>query len=81
METNIDTSTDKDLNAAADTLMRAAMDYWKAYRKARGSAAVVWVKDTDGRMVILTRGEYQATLMRNIDALRNEQDSTYLFDA
>ena len=45
------------------------MDYHAAYRKAGLAGAVVWIKDTDGRMVVLTRGEYGPTLMRNIDRI------------
>ena len=62
------------LKDAADRLLKAAMDYHAAYRKAGLAGAVVWIKDTDGRMVILTRGEYGATLMRNIDTLYGEAD-------
>lgn len=31
--------------------------------------AVQWIKDTDGRVIIFTRGEYVSTLMRNIDSI------------
>lgn len=78
METNLELTGDKnaELRAAAQKVLDAAMEYFHAYRKATGGAAVVWIKDTDGRMVILTRGEYSDTLMRNIDLLKRDIDIT-----
>lgn len=67
------------LEDAARRLLDAAMDYWTVYRRATGGAAVVWVKDSDGRMVILTRGEYQNTLLRNIDALHDDGGKVHHF--
>lgn len=74
METNLELTSDKnaELRAAAQKVLDAAMEYFYAYRRATGGAAVVWIKDTDGRMVILTRGEYSDTLMRNIDLLKRD---------
>lgn len=61
--TNLPTESDPALEEAATRLLDAAMAYWEEYRRVTGGAAVVWVDDTDGRMVILTRAEYRATLM------------------
>ena len=72
-ETNLPIHTDSKLGAAARALLDAAMAYWEAYAAATGGAAVVWLTDTDGRMVLLTRGEYRDALMRNVDSLRREQ--------
>jgi hypothetical protein len=72
METNLRTDDDKALHDAAEALMEAAMRYWREYRRVTGGAAVVWIKDEDGRMVVLTRGEYHQTLMRNIDVLQSD---------
>lgn len=59
-----------ELKTAADQLLAAAMAYWAVYQKANPpGAAVVWVEDTDGRLVILTRGEYRERLMANVDEL------------
>lgn len=80
METNLELGKDKALREAAERLLDAAMGYWKAYREATGGAAVVWVTDTDGRMVILTRGEYRATLMQNIDILKRHEERVYNYD-
>lgn len=81
IETNLQTNNDVALHDAAQALLDAAMRYWKEYRRATGGAAVVWVKDTDGRMVILTRGEYQKQLMHNIDRmLRDSDDNITSYD-
>lgn len=63
-------------------LLDAAMEYYDAYRRAGLGGAVVWLQDTDGRLVILTRGEYRDTLMRNIERLRfdAEGDPLHRFD-
>ena len=75
-QTNFETGSNPELHAAAQELLDAAMRYWEVYRRVTGGAAVVWVKDTDGRMVVLTRGEYQAQLMHNIDRLRRDTDNS-----
>ena len=82
METNLELSSDKHstLKVAGQALLDAAMDYFYEYRRATGGAAVVWIKDTDGRMVILTRGEYGDTLMRNIDILKRQEESVVPFN-
>ena len=77
IETNMEPSGT--LKESADQLLTAAMAYWQEYRKATGGAAVVWVKDSDGRMVVLTRGEYEETLMRNIHILKREGDRVHSF--
>jgi hypothetical protein len=71
-ETNLPTGNDKRLDAAAQALLDAAMAYWKEYKRATGGAAVVWVKDTDGRMVVMTRGEYADTILHNVDSLNRD---------
>ena len=74
METNLTTAHNEALHEAAQRLLDAAMEYWEVYKQATGGAAVVWLKDTDGRMVVLTRGEYRDTLMHNIDRLLREDN-------
>lgn len=59
-----------ELAEAGQALLDAAMAYHNAYRRAGLDGAVVWLRDTAGRLVILTRGEYRDTLMRNIETLR-----------
>ncbi len=79
LETNLRVNSDESLKKAAQDLMDAAMNYWKEYSRVTGGAAVVWVKDDDGRMVVLTRGEYRHTIMQNIDRINN-QDNVLSFD-
>jgi hypothetical protein len=74
IETNLNIDAKAELKDAADKLMDAAMDYWSAYKRVTGGAAVVWVKDSDGRLVILTRGEYREALLQNVDRLHSAQD-------
>ena len=54
------------LRDKAVALLEAAQDYWNAYHEAGKRGAVVWLQDTTGRTVIVTRGEYRDILMRNI---------------
>lgn len=61
-----------ELFVAADALLAAAEAYHRAYIAAGLRAAVVWIEDTDGRLVILTRGEYRSHLMENIHTLPKE---------
>ena len=43
----------------AEKLFDAAFEYWDHFHCNHGSGAVVWVEDTQGRMIVLTRGEYK----------------------
>jgi len=72
IEANVAADIDEALLAAANDLLTAAMTYWAAYRRVTGGAAVVWLKDSDGRMVVLTRGEYKDVLMQNINKLGHD---------
>lgn len=72
MQTNAPTAADPALDTAARKLLEAAMEFFKEHRRSTGGAAVVWLKDTDGRLVILTRGEYRDVLMANIHRLEHD---------
>lgn len=76
VETN--TTPQGALREKADALLIAAMEYWDEYHRKGLSGAVVWVRDTEGRMVVLTRGEYRDQLMQNIENLHREEER--LFD-
>lgn len=78
IETNL-TATGE-LQKAAERLLDAAMDYWKVYAKETGGSAVVWVSDTDGRLVVLTRGEYRDHLLSNIHRLPREHEMIRRFE-
>lgn len=70
METNI--IVKGKLREKGRALIEAAYEYWKEYQKVSTPAAVVWLKDTSGHMVLFTRGEYCQTIMANIDKLSRE---------
>ena len=72
IETNLQASGE--LKKAAQKLLDAAMNYWEVYAKETGGAAVVWVSDSDDRLVILTRGEYRDTLLSNVHRLPQEHE-------
>lgn len=55
------------LGGPAGHLMREAEKYWK-HANAKHHGAVQWISnDETGALLIFTRGEYRATLMRNIE--------------
>lgn len=64
------TQGDAALEAAGNTLLAAAMAYYQEHKRATGGAAVVWLTDTEGRLVILSRGEYRDVLMANVDKIQ-----------
>ena len=61
-------------------LIDAALEFWEERRKAGIGAAVVWLKTTDGKLVVFTRGEYQNQLMLNIDNLYRSEEVLLLPD-
>jgi hypothetical protein len=56
------------LVAAADALAQAAADYWRLAHQAGVHGAVKWIEYSDGRLVIVTRGEYAEQLLANVCA-------------
>ncbi len=64
-------ATDDDrrkLEACAQRWLDVSREYWDAFQKVCGHAAVVWVRDTNGRMAVFTRGEYEHDLLENIES-------------
>lgn len=61
------------LKTAAQRLTDAAVDYYNVYQRSGMRGAVIWVEDTLGRLVVLTRGEYRETIMANIHKLEGAQ--------
>lgn len=80
IETNFSTINDPALRAAGQALLDAAMAYWVEYQRACGSAAVVWLSDTDDRLLIFTRFEYRHQLLQNIQGLRRGEERITAFD-
>jgi hypothetical protein len=70
LETNL--PTDNALQTAGQKLLDSAYEYWQEYQRSIGNSAVVYLKDTNGRMVVFTRGEYREALMENIESVLDE---------
>lgn len=58
------------LHNAAQRLLDASLSYLTIYQETLGPDAVVYLKDTDGRVVIVTRGEYTDALMEGVGVVR-----------
>lgn len=59
-------ATDQELHDACAAVTLAGRKFWEARARVLGSAAVVWVEDHDGALVIYTRGEYRQQLLAAI---------------
>lgn len=57
--------------AAAQKLLNAAHNFWKACNEEGQFGAVQWLEGTQGELVIFTRSEYRQHLMQNIETLPN----------
>ncbi len=57
------------LKEAAQRLLEEAARYWEVYQRERSRAAVVWLQDEEGRVLIFTRGEYREQLMAEVTKL------------
>jgi hypothetical protein len=69
--------TVEELRKYARKFLDAGYEYWQAAKKAGVSGAVIWLTDADGRMVLITRGEYRHTIMQNIDRIGGTQDVSF----
>lgn len=61
----------------AQALLDAAQEYYEACYEANERGAVRWLEDTDGRLLIFTRGEYKHQLLENIETLIDAEKITY----
>lgn len=64
--------TEAEMQEKGQKLLDATYDYWKIMQEAGEGGALFWLRDTSGKTVIFTRGEYRATLLHNVDQLRFE---------
>jgi hypothetical protein len=64
--------SEEELQQAGQVLLDAAYAYWKLMQEAGQGGALFWLDDSAGKTVLFTRGEYRATLLRNVDQLRFE---------
>ena len=75
--TNNQVGRETELGRRGQALIDAAADYWEQYQKECGCGSVVWLKASNGSMVVMTMGEYRDTLMRNIDDLWRDDIVTF----
>lgn len=54
---------------AAQKLIDAAQEFWDACHEEGQYGAVQWLEESDGCLLIYTRGEYRQHLMENIYTL------------
>jgi hypothetical protein len=57
----------EELQECGQRLLDVALEYHALANKNGITGAVIWLTGSDGEMVIVTRGEYRETLMRNIE--------------
>ncbi len=55
------------INECGNRLLETALEYRDRANNLGISGAVIWLKGSDGAMVIVTRGEYREQLLRNIE--------------
>lgn len=56
-----------ELKECGQRLLDTALEYHAIANKLGIVGAVIWLMGSDGEMVIVTRGEYRDTLLRNIE--------------
>lgn len=65
---------DEKRRAAAQKLLDAAYEFWKACQEEGQYGAVQWLEGSKGELLIFTRGEYRSRLMSNIDRLSSQTE-------
>lgn len=60
---------DKKRQVAGAKLLAAAQEFWNACQDEGQYGAVQWLEDSDGKLIIYTRGEYRPQLMWAIHEL------------
>lgn len=58
-------------HAAAQRVIDAMHDFWKLNPS---SGAVQWIEDTDGRLIVFTRGEYRNSIRQAIGECLSEEE-------
>lgn len=72
------TITVEQLSECGQKFLDAGFAYWEMMQKVKGlGGAIAWIDNTDGHMVIFTRGEYSQQLVSNIE----RQGPTFKFGA
>lgn len=52
-------------------LLAAAHEFWRACRNEGQPGAIQYLEDTDGALIVFTRGEYRNRLLANIQTVAN----------
>lgn len=63
--------------AAAQKLLDAAHEFWKACIAEGQGGAVQWLIGSQGELIVFTRGEYRGTLMANIDRVNVSEEHKF----
>ena len=67
-----------DMKEKAQALLDAAHAYWQACYEANSPGAIRWLRDTNDRLLVFTRGEYIEQIMENIWSVK-QKESVELF--
>ena len=61
------------MTKAAQALLDAAYEYWRAYQDdpETGNDAVVWLEDTAGHLVVFTRSDYRDEIMAGVERTKS----------
>lgn len=73
----MDIVKDDPRTVAGQKLVDTAYEYWKACQAAKQYGAVQWLEDSDGKVVIFTRGEYRQQLLREIHKLPDNPEINF----
>jgi hypothetical protein len=74
MQTNIDLQGV--LREKAQAVLNAMHEFWVEHQKQSGPRAVVWLQDSNGRLLVHTRGEYCDAIMSVVGPLAEETPLT-----
>lgn len=62
-----------DMKVKAQALLDAAHAYWGACYEANSPGAIRWLRDTNDRLLVFTRGEYIDQIMNNIWDIKEKE--------
>lgn len=62
----IQLDTNSKLKDQADKLFKSFKEYWELFQKEVGPAAVIWIQDESGELIMYTRGEQADHLINSV---------------
>jgi len=65
-EITVTSTVENEHKDAAQKMLNAVHEYWTWRQKNGLYGAVTWVRDSDGRLVVFTRGEYAQVIEKAI---------------